>query len=254
MNKIVWLTDLHLVGPGQDAPRGVDPLARLRACLAEIADRHADARRIVLTGDLIQLGQVSAYPVLRDELESLGLPYRLLAGNHDDRAALAESFDLATADGFAHAAEDLGGARLLYLDTVAAGGRHHGELCARRLEWVAAQFDASGDRPLLVFMHHPPCDIGVPALDALRLLDSEPLGDLLRARRSPTHVFCGHVHRNVGGWWAGHPFACLKSPHLQFDLDMHGPRLVRSAEPPGYGVILLGSEHIVVNFRDLPAD
>jgi hypothetical protein len=51
--------------------------------------------------------------------------------------------------------------------------------------------------------------------------------------------------------WAGHPFASLKSPHIQFELDMTGPKLMRSKEPPGYGVILVGPNEIVVNYRDI---
>lgn len=55
MKKLIWLTDLHLVEQGQDWPQGVDPLARLRLCLDEIAAVHCDADRLVVTGDLIQL-------------------------------------------------------------------------------------------------------------------------------------------------------------------------------------------------------
>jgi len=87
----------------------------------------------------------------------------------------------------------------------------------------------------------------------LRLLDSDELADIVRRRRGATHLFCGHLHRNVCGLWAGHPFASLKSPHVQFALDMTGPNLVRSKEPPGYGVILVGQNEIVVNYRDILA-
>ena len=56
----------------------------------------------------------------------------------------------------------------------------------------------------------------------------------------------------MSGLWAGHPFAALKSPHVQFDLDMTGAKLVRSKESPGYGVILVTENEIVVNYRDVP--
>ena len=36
MKKLVWLTDLHLVEPGQDWPQDIDPPARLRVCLDEV--------------------------------------------------------------------------------------------------------------------------------------------------------------------------------------------------------------------------
>lgn len=78
------------------------------------------------------------------------------------------------------------------------------------------------------------------------------MADLLRMRRGLTHLFCGHVHRNVSGLWAGHPFAALKSTHVQFDLDMTGDKLVRSTEPPGFAVIHFANEQITVNYRDIP--
>lgn len=252
MNKLVWLTDLHLVEPGRDLPQNVDPLARLRACLDEIGRLHADAARIVLSGDLIQLRNTGAYCILRSELERLPIAFRLLPGNHDDRAALLETFpEITPHDGFLHGAEELDELSILYLDTLAQDGKHHGELCARRLEWIGDRITAAGEKPLLIFLHHPPWEIGVPALDRLRLLDSEPLAELLRQRRAATHLFCGHLHRNVSGLSAGWPFASLKSPHVQFELDMTGSKLARSRESPGYGVILAKGRDIVVNYRDL---
>jgi Icc protein len=92
VTKLVWLTDLHLVEPGQDWPQGIDPLARLRVCLQEIRVQHADAARVVISGDLIQLRNPAAYSTLRRELAQMPMPYRLLVGNHDDRNALLATF------------------------------------------------------------------------------------------------------------------------------------------------------------------
>jgi Icc protein len=254
MKKLIWLTDLHLVERGRDWPQGIDPLERLRRCLEEIKALHPDAELIVLSGDLINLRNPGAYRLLRAELDQMPTPYRLLVGNHDDRNALLRTFpEVESVDGFLQGADELDGARLLYLDTLAAAGKHHGELCPTRMRWISDKISSADARPLLIFLHHPPCDIGVPALDRLRLLDSEGLARLLRGRSCPVHLFCGHVHRNVSGLWAGHPFAALKSPHVQFDLDMRGANLVRSEEPPGYGVILVSESDIVVNYRDVPA-
>ncbi|SIT17919.1 phosphodiesterase [Paracoccus saliphilus] len=254
MRKLVWLTDLHLVEQGRDWPHGIDPLARLRYCLDEIRALHSDAERLVISGDLIQIGNPGAYGILRSELDRMPMPYHLLTGNHDNRAALLASFpELSSAEGFIQGVEDLGDMRLLYLDTLAADGKHHGELCPIRMRWVREQIRSADERPLLIFLHHPPCDIGVPALDRLRLFNSEELGDLIRARNGATHLFCGHVHRNASGLWAGHPFATLKSLHVQFDLDVTGSGLTRSIEPPGYGIIFIGPNEIILNYRDIPA-
>lgn len=252
MKKLIWMTDLHLVEPERAWPAGVDPLARLRACLTEINALHADADRIIISGDLIQLNNTQAYEVLRHELELLGLPYRLLVGNHDDRDALVSIFpEVVRSNQFVQYAEELGGARILYLDTLANDGSHHGELCSTRIAWIAEQFAIAGDEPLLVFLHHPPCNIGVPALDRLGLHDPGPLADLLAKRRGLTQLFCGHVHRNVSGLWAGHPFASLKSTHVQFALDMAGDKLARRTEPPAFAVVLFDSDQVVVNYCDV---
>ena len=112
-------------------------MARLRVCLEEVRTLHSDAERIVVSGDLVQLRNPGAYSILRAELEQMPTPYRLLVGNHDDRDALLEIFpEIEHIDGFIQSADDLDDASLLYLDTLARDGQHHGELCPARLRWT----------------------------------------------------------------------------------------------------------------------
>jgi len=249
--KIVWLTDLHLVAPGAAFPAGVDPLVRTHACLDDARAHHADADLLVISGDLIQLRNHEAYVTLRDLLTDMPMPVRLLVGNHDDRAALFAAFpELPRNGGFAQSVEILGGYRLIYLDTLAQDGKHTGELCPRRLAWLEEALE-SGGAPTLVFMHHPPFNIGVPALDALKLVDGERLAPLLQ-RGNVRQILCGHLHRCMSGAWFGMPIAVMKSPHVQFGLDMTGAKLVRSDEPPGYGIILASDDQVIVHLRDVP--
>lgn len=254
MHKVLWLTDPHLVEADAVSQEPSEAWQRFGRCLDEIQREHMDAELLVLTGDLVHLNNPGAYALLREELERLPMPYRLLVGNHDDRAALHGAFpDIPMVGGFVQGSDDIGETRLIYLDTQASEG-HHGELCSFRLDWLAAQLEEASRRPLLLFLHHPPMEIGVPALDRLRLLESEGLSDLLQFRRAPTHLFCGHVHRNVSGRWSGHPFATLKSTNTQFAFDMQASRLIRCDEDPGYGVLLFDDERVIVNYVDIPMD
>ena len=82
--KIIHVSDLHLVKPGHKV-WGVDPLARLDACLADIARHHADADFCVISGDLTDRGEVEAYELVRDRLANFPLQTHLLIGNHDIR-------------------------------------------------------------------------------------------------------------------------------------------------------------------------
>ncbi|WP_162925870.1 phosphodiesterase [Isoalcanivorax indicus] len=247
-HKLLWITDLHLVEPGHPWPQHVDPLPRLHAVLNELRDQHEDADRLILTGDLVQSGSVQSYQVLRDVLQDFPIPWRLLVGNHDKRDNLREVFPrVPVTEGFLQFAEELDGTHLIYLDTQAETG-HHGELCPARLAWLAAQLQRAGASPVLIFMHHPPVAIGMPPLDRLRLRDPDnAFSRLLRARAAPTQLLCGHLHRNVSGRWAGHPFTVLDSTHLPLRFDMVSDRLTRYPGAPTYGVILLDGDSVVIN-------
>ena len=69
------------------------------------------------------------------------------------------------------------------------------------------------DRPIYLFLHHPPFKVGIGSLDDCMLLDPEPLGRLLLAHGNVRHIFYGHVHRPIFGsfgneWrglWGGMP-------------------------------------------------
>ena len=64
--KLIHLTDLHLMPPGE-LLWGLDPFARFDAALVDIAAHHADADLCVITGDLTEKGDVAAYELLRTE-------------------------------------------------------------------------------------------------------------------------------------------------------------------------------------------
>jgi len=252
MTKIVWLTDLHLIADNKDTAQSDTALANLRQCLTEVSERHADTARLIVTGDLVHLGHNGAYATLRSELERISIPYRLLVGNHDDRSALLAAFPEIEADtGFIQWAEDLGAMRVIYVDTLAPKGKHTGKLCAARLDWLRAQVASAGNQRLALFLHHPPWCLGVPALDRLRLEEEEALADILEGLQGKVQLFSGHVHRNATGNWRGHGFATLKSLTSQFEADLVSLKLSRSLEPPGYGVILMEKENLVLNYIDL---
>ena len=89
--KLVQVSDLHFVPPGVRL-LGIDPRARFSACVADINANHADAELCLLTGDLADRGAPEAYAALREALADLRVPYRLMVGNHDDRAAFRGAF------------------------------------------------------------------------------------------------------------------------------------------------------------------
>lgn len=251
--KIVQVTDLHFIPTGLRL-LDIDPRERLEVAIAEINDRHGDADLCVITGDLADRGAPEAYALLRETLAGLRVPHRLLLGNHDHRAHFVAAFgdDRLDDEGFVQSALETERGRFLFLDTLEQG-RHDGRYCAARCRWLAGQLArCDAGRPAYLFMHHPPFEIGVPSLDALRLKEEGPLARLLADSGMVRHIFFGHLHRAVSGSWRGMPYSCLPSLVHQVPLDLQQADPVPyNRERPAYGVIFLAADQVTVHVQAL---
>lgn len=246
--KIIQISDLHLVLPGERLA-GLDPLARLRACIADINEAHADADLVVTTGDLAERGEREVYATLRDELTALRPPYRLTLGNHDRRDTFLEVFpEHAGKDGFVQSVIDFPEVRVVILDTLDAG-EVGGRLGAERLDWLDRQLATAG-RDCLLFMHHPPFDVFMPVLDRIKLADAAGFLAVLKRHDTVRHIFAGHVHRMIAGSWHGIPFSVLRGTNHQTDLDFSPDRVANTLEAPLYAVILANANGVVMHVRD----
>ncbi|MER9655878.1 phosphodiesterase [Mesorhizobium sp. M0152] len=248
--KIIQLSDPHLMTPG-GLLYGSDPLARLEACLADIGKNHADADLVVISGDLTNDGERAAYAALREKLTEFGPPWRLMLGNHDDRALFLEMFPEAAAErGFVQSVVDGSEGRLVLLDTLDSG-HVEGRLCEARLEWLDERLQEAQDRSVLLFMHHPPFRIHMPVLDEVRLADADAFHEILQRHGNVRHIFAGHVHRLIAGSWRGIPVSTLRSTNHQSALDFSQSWSL-GHEPPAYAVILIDADGVIVHFQDFP--
>lgn len=249
MLKIIQITDCHLVPEGGRLFES-DPAARLAACIDSILAEHSDAALAVLTGDLAHDGEAEAYALLRRELSRLPMPWRVLPGNHDDRAAMRAAFPETGTGEFLQSVLDTPAGRLVFLDTLDPGV-HSGAFCAARRAWLAERLSEAEGRPAYLFMHHPPMAIGMPRLDQYGLAESEAFHAVLAAHGGVRHVFFGHVHRPVSGSWRGIPVSAVRGTNHQNWLDLGaGRENISSLEPPAYAVILIGAESVLVHLHD----
>src|SRR6185437_13578035 len=171
---------------------------------------------------------------------------------HDLRAPYAEALPQAPrdAEGFAQAVLDLPEGRFLFLDTLEEG-IHGGRYCDARSRWLRARLDEAPERPVMLFMHHPPFPVGLPSLDAISLLEPEKFGALVEGRKNIRHLFFGHVHRPVCGSWKGIPVSTMRGLNHQVPFDLESlDRVPTSHEPPAYAVVLVSPDQVTVHFHD----
>jgi Icc protein len=246
--KIIQVTDLHLVRPGETLC-GLDPLARLQACIANINQNHSDAELVIFTGDLSETGDEVTYRALAEELTKLVPPFRLMLGNHDNRLAFRQVFDTSSReDRFVHDVEDTSEGRLIMLDTLLPG-QPEGRLDEARLHWLEQRLsEAKG--PVFLFSHHPPFPIHMPLLDRMGIIEADALYVLLRQHGNVRHIFAGHAHRPIAGSWRGIPVSVLRSTNHQSALDFSPDRIAVTHEPPAYAVVFIERDSVIVHFHD----
>jgi len=246
--KFIHVTDPHFVKPGETL-FGLDLRERLDRCVASINASHADADCCIWTGDIVHWGDEASYRHFREAIGTLSVPSHFVMGNHDVRDALRAVFPETPVDanGFVQYVVDKPAGRFVILDTIKPG-THAGELCAARRAWLTARLAEARDRDVYLFMHHPPFDMGMHAIDRIRLAGAEGFAEVVEGHPRVRHLFFGHLHRPVHGSWRGIPFSTLRAVSHSFRLDFNpGRDLVKTHENPGYSVVLLRGETVVIH-------
>ena len=247
--KLIQITDPHLRGDGE-LICGLDPAASLASAIADINNHHGDADLVVFTGDLSDDGSQVSYRLFADLIRPLVPPSRLLLGNHDDRATFRAVFpDAPAEDGFVQSVLDTDGGRLMFLDTLDEGAVA-GRLCAHRLNWLDSRL-AEAPASVLIFMHHPSFDIGMPPLDGVKLADPQAFAGVLRRHGNVRHIFAGHVHRLCSGTWNGIAFNTGRGTNHQTAPLFGAKDFAVGFDAPAYNLILLDGPNIVVHAQEI---
>jgi len=229
---IAQVTDLHLHADPGHPNRG-----RLLRVLEHLAALRPLPDLLVLSGDLADDGALESYRQLQEALAAWPQPVRFALGNHDDRTHFRSVFgDSHFTDGFVQGVTDLAGLRIVILDSLEEG-RHGGAFCASRAGWLRQALQDGGDKPALVFLHHPPVDVGLPWIDPgpdqawIARLDAALQG-------APIAAICtGHVHLGGVFRWQGRQVATC--PSSSSDLSLAFAPMI-AAQPDGRPLVEQG--------------
>jgi len=239
----ILMTDLHLLDPDSSAEAAAHA-AYVGACLDRAGETYAEAEVCVLAGDLTSLGEPGAYRWLKQRLDALPFPTVPMLGNHDERAAYFSVFGgRAGGHAFVQTSRSFGALRMVFLDTLDPGS-DAGVLCADRLAWLDRQLGDAGAGGVCLFMHHPPCDIGDPVLDRIKLANADAFLSVLNRHGNVRQIFFGHVHRSMHLVWNG--FACAS-------LDALGEAAADASRrrPPAVGHMRRVGDGLAITFETL---
>ncbi|GAA3035319.1 phosphodiesterase [Microbacterium dextranolyticum] len=219
---IVHLSDTHLLAAGRRLGDRYDTEANLRATLDAVERTGIRPDALVFTGDLTDLGEPEAYSALRRAVEPvadrLGAPIVWVAGNHDERPALrARLLDGLASDEPVTGVWDLGGLRLIALDSTVPGW-HHGDLDDEQLAWLRGVLAVPAPLGTILALHHPPVPSHIPFFDILELRRQGALADAI-AGSDVRAILAGHLHYSTSGTFAGVPVSVSSATCYSMNLQ-----------------------------------
>jgi len=235
VHTVAHLSDTHLLADGKRQYGVVDPERGLLLALERLARIRPVPEAIVVTGDLADLGEPAAYARVKELVEpaaeAIGAQVVWVMGNHDERLAYSKELFGAATDASQDAVYDVGGLRIVSLDS-SVPGYHHGELSAEQLAWLAEVLAAPAPHGTLLALHHPPVPSPmVPAEAVLELADQHLLADVLRGT-DVRSILAGHLHYSSYATFAGIPVSVASASCYTVDPAPAGS-LLRGVEGGG---------------------
>lgn len=252
---IAQITDVH-IGFDRGNPDELN-MQRLRAVLRRLVEGPNRPDLLLMSGDLTESGDAESYARLAEAVSVCPFPVWAMAGNHDERAPLLAAFPQTPShEGFVQYVLELGGLRLIVLDTLEPG-RHGGAFCEARAKWLRAQLAADDATPTYIAMHHPPFESGITWLDSAA---TEPwiarFAQAVEGFPQLKGIIAGHLHRVIHMLWNGLSITVCNStaPAVALDLSPIDPevpddRELITDELPGYALHRWDGTALITHFE-----
>ncbi|RKZ51610.1 MAG: hypothetical protein DRR16_11745 [Candidatus Parabeggiatoa sp. nov. 3] len=228
---IAQVTDMH-IGPSNVSFRGINVREQFLKVLEVLAKKRLDL--LVLSGDLAAAeGEPEAYTWIKAALENFPHPYMLMAGNHDHVIRMRRVFDLPDNEhspSMLFFAKTIKGKRLLFLDS----SRYR--VTKPQIEWLTAELAKNDNKPVLLFIHHPPHLCGCQFMDDHHALQTpDEVWQILEQSSAVQHIFCGHYH--VDKTVVINDKLIHLTPSTVFQIEADNPEFAIEHTKPGWRMI-----------------
>jgi len=251
-HTFVHISDTHL--PAERSPlygSGADADTNLDLMLSRLVSSGLKPDALLMTGDLADRGDASAYrrlrPLVEDAADALGCEVVWAAGNHDERGAMRAELlgdtDAATADAPIVSVRWFGDLRVIVLDSTVPGA-HWGELDDAQLFWLQGELADRAPAGTLLLIHHPPLPTVLDLAVTVELRGQSRLASVL-AGSDVRGILSGHVHHPSFGMFAGVPVAVASSSAYGQDLTQPVGATRGQDAAQGYNLVHVYAETIV---------
>jgi len=223
--SLLHLSDTHLLAGERSLFGMLETERKLDELFQRVSNSGLDIAAVVITGDLVDLGEPAAYEKLAGIVNpwatSLDAEVVWVMGNHDERQAFSEVLMGRTAsmEPQDHVYQ-WQGLRLIALDTTVPG-YHHGQLTSDQLAWLRQQLETPSPRGTLIAMHHPPLPAPAPLMGIIELDDQRSFWEAISGS-DVRGILAGHLHHIA--FTVAHGIPVSVSAGMCYNIDLLGSR------------------------------
>ncbi|MGL5058364.1 MAG: 3',5'-cyclic-AMP phosphodiesterase [Microcoleus sp.] len=230
--RVAQITDTHLFAELDREWKGISTARTLQVVLDRLQQIQPPPEILLLTGDLSQDETPESYHRLVSLIAPLEIPAYWIPGNHDNIPIMADILNRPPI--YPEKSFQLGNWQFLLLSSVEPGCSG-GLLSAESLQWLDSQLQQTGDRPVIIALHHHPLPIECEIMDGMMLQNTDEFFAIVDRYPQIKIVLCGHIHQEFyqqrnGVSYLGTPSTCLqllpKSHPIEIDRIPPGFRLL----------------------------
>ena len=231
MSGFLHLSDFHLVEDETTSSRAFNAKFILKNTIDKILgkkENFGNLDGVIITGDISDDGSTASYSDAYDILKELHLPLLAIPGNHDLRQPMmsyfAKDIDIQSSEFFDWIYET-SDTVVIGLDTLVEGQKY-GMLRSKSLNLLFKNLSQPSEKNIILAIHHPPINTGIPFMDEIGLKNSSELAECLDAADQPIRILCGHVHGIYQGTLGIHSVVTAPSTCTRFSFNrrVDGPK------------------------------
>lgn len=228
------ITDTHLFAEFDRTWKGLSTARTLQAVLDRLQQIRPQPDLILLTGDLSQDETPASYELLASLISPLKIPAYWIPGNHDNLSVMQQILDkppISPEKSF-----HLGNWQFILLSSVETGC-DGGKLSPESLDWLDSQLQQTGDRPVIIALHHHPLPIECEIMDGMMLHNAGEFLAIVDRYPQIKIVLCGHIHQEFQQQRGS--ISYLGTPSTCIQLLPKSHPIVLDDIPPGFRLLEL---------------
>mgnify|MGYP003956333293 CR=1 FL=1 len=173
----------------------------------------------IISGDLIHDDE-TFYKDFFELCNNLEKPVYPMMGNHDKRYALKKYLKSNLIDQYGYLNYTISSypVEIICLDT-AIENKIEGNIANTSMKWLEEKLLKNPIKPIIIFMHHPPIDIGSLLFDHIKCNNGNEFIELISKYKNVRKVIFGHVHCFFNKFVNGIEFVSCPSASIQYPID-----------------------------------